>query len=108
MPLPDSALPAATVSRVNPLGLIVTVASAMTDPDKPGSQTGLLVAVVAIVAIVGLCLWLFFRRGSINDRAEIDVPLVVEPAPTESTPTAEPTEPPSVGGPGDEADRSPR
>jgi hypothetical protein len=32
-------------------------------------------SVIAIVALIALCLWLFFRRGSINDRAEIDVPL---------------------------------
>lgn len=31
--------------------------------------------IVAIVALIALCLWLFFRRGSINDRAETDVPL---------------------------------
>ncbi|MEI7593758.1 MAG: hypothetical protein WCK41_11115 [Actinomycetes bacterium] len=31
--------------------------------------------IFVIVALVALCLWLFFRPGSISDRADVDVPL---------------------------------
>jgi hypothetical protein len=55
------------------------------------------VTVLGIVAIVGLCLWVFFRRGSINDRAEVDVPIADESRADER----------SADGPGDEADRTP-
>lgn len=39
-------------------------------------------AAVAIVAIVALCLWLFFRRGSINHRADVDMPIGDQPSTT--------------------------
>lgn len=31
-----------------------------------------MLAVVAVVAATGLCLWLFFRPGSVSDRARDD------------------------------------
>jgi len=62
------------------LTLLPVLGSAMTEPDKGGSDVGLPVTVVVILAIVGLCLWLLFRRGSISDRAEIDVPIDESPA----------------------------
>jgi hypothetical protein len=48
------------------------------------SRVGQAGGVIAIVALIALCLWLFFRRGSINHRAEVDVPL---PEPSEPEPS---------------------
>jgi hypothetical protein len=58
-------------------------------------------AVLVIVALVGLCLWLFFRRGSINHRADVDMPIGDHPV------SEAPTDPPtSVDRPGDETHRT--
>jgi len=74
---------ARVVARTEPIQI---QASAMTDPDKGGSNTGLLIAVVAIVVILGLGLWLVLRRGSISHRADVDVPLPDDPGePTDET-----------------------
>lgn len=70
--------------RVSTLGPILVLASAMTEPAKGGDGAGVLIAVVAIVVIVGLCLWLLFRRGSIGDRAKVDVPDPDDPPPPEA------------------------
>ena len=51
------------------------MASAMTETGGDSNGLTMVLAVVAIAAIISLCLWLFFRRGSINDRAEVDMPL---------------------------------
>lgn len=80
--------------RMPSFAAAVALGSAMTDPDKAGSDNGVLIVVVAILAIVGLCLWLFFRRGSINHRADVDMPIDDRPPPTSSD------------GSGDEPDRS--
>ena len=44
-------------------------------PSPAATVTAMILTVLAIVALIALCLWLFFRRGSINDRAEVDMPL---------------------------------
>ena len=52
------------------------VASAMTEQDTNGGPSGLAIAgaVVGVVVLVVIALWLLFRRGSIADRARVDVP----------------------------------
>jgi hypothetical protein len=45
-----------------------------------GSPLQLAAAVVGVAVIVGILLWLLFRRGSIADRARSDVPEPDEPA----------------------------
>ena len=47
----------------------------MSDATTGSSALGLLFVVLVIVAVAGLALWMILRRGSIADRAEVDVPI---------------------------------
>jgi hypothetical protein len=51
------------------------LAITMAETGDGSKGLGTVLTVLAIIAVISLCLWLFFRRGSINDRAEVDAPV---------------------------------